>query len=267
MGGLLKGQSYICYIDESGDEGFQFNSGSSEWFILSGLVSPAPVHQQVIHIVDAVKAKLRHPPKKALHWRDLRPLEKEYYATQIASAPCAFVTVGVHKPSIVEIEKFQQRYRLYFYTVRYLLERVTWLVRDLHKRFKQGSGLVRCVFSNRSSMNYTELKEYLQLLKKRSDEGQDIRIVWNNFNPNDVLSYPPGRLRGLQIADAISGAFYNALETQKTREQISDYAIILKDIALKYRGRIWGYGLKVVPREGQKLVETEDKWKWSLDFR
>ncbi|HWE01892.1 MAG TPA: DUF3800 domain-containing protein [Tepidisphaeraceae bacterium] len=34
-------ESFIVYIDESGDDGFKFNtggSGSSEWFILSAVV-------------------------------------------------------------------------------------------------------------------------------------------------------------------------------------------------------------------------------------
>jgi hypothetical protein len=31
--------TFVVYIDESGDEGFAFSEGSSEWFILSGVVT------------------------------------------------------------------------------------------------------------------------------------------------------------------------------------------------------------------------------------
>ena len=31
--------TFVVYIDESGDEGFSFGKGSSEWFVLSAVVT------------------------------------------------------------------------------------------------------------------------------------------------------------------------------------------------------------------------------------
>jgi hypothetical protein len=31
--------SFVAYIDESGDEGFKFAKGSSEWFVLSAAIT------------------------------------------------------------------------------------------------------------------------------------------------------------------------------------------------------------------------------------
>ena len=64
------------------------------------------------------------------------------------------MSVLIHKPSVKEPEKFRERYRLYFYAVRYLLERASWIRRDHRSRGDVGNGSGEIVFSNRSGMSY-----------------------------------------------------------------------------------------------------------------
>ena len=33
--------SFVVYVDESGDEGFSFGQGSSDWFVLSAVITRA----------------------------------------------------------------------------------------------------------------------------------------------------------------------------------------------------------------------------------
>jgi len=50
---------------------------------------------------------------------------------------------------------FRERYRLYFYAVGYLVERISWLARGKHNPAKWGGdGTVELVFSNRQGMSY-----------------------------------------------------------------------------------------------------------------
>src|SRR3546814_6025402 len=77
-------------------------------------------------------------------------------------------SVLVHKPSLNEPETFQaEKFRLYFYLTRYLLERVSWLCRD-HRRANEGDGTAEVIFSNRSYMSYDAMRPYLCRL--RSEE-------------------------------------------------------------------------------------------------
>ncbi len=258
---------FVCYIDEAGCEGFKFSKGSSEWFILAALISSRSAQKQIVELIDKVKTALDWPSQKQLHWNKLRHLEKNYYVSEIIKLPCKVVVVAVYKPVLIEREKFQDRYRLYFYTVRYLLERISWQIRDLSSEKTKGTGEVGIVFSNRAGMSYEELKVYLGRLKNMSEYGQDIRIVWDYIDTNGVYAYPPGKLKGLQVADAIAGAFYNGLEMTKTKKQKSEYAQGLKPVIYKHKGVFWGNGLKIVPREAVAVLKNQSSYGWLDIFK
>lgn len=267
MPSLTKGYDFLRYIDESGDEGFKFKEGSSEWFILAGLITTVLDDPLTIETVNEVKSEIDLPEKKQLHWKKLHHLEKKYYATEIIKKKCHAVVIAVYKPEIIEREKFQGRYLLYFYTVRYLLERVSWCIRDLHNMNPQDKGLTKCIFSNRAGMSYEELKNYLKKLKGKSESGHDIRIDWNHIDPEHVVASASGKLKGLQLADAIAGAFYNGFESSKTAKQRPDYALILKPIVYRHKGVYWGNGFKIVPREALQIIENDVKWKWCKEYQ
>src|SRR3546814_3876858 len=91
-------------------------------------------------------------------------------------------SVLVHKPSLNEPETFQaEKFRLYFYLTRYLLERVSWLCRD-HRRANEGDGTAEVIFSNRSYMSYDAMRTYLCRLRDHADT----RIDWSAFDPSAI---------------------------------------------------------------------------------
>ena len=47
--------SLTIYIDESGDEGFQFGFGSSRWFVLAATVYEFEYLQELSELVERVK--------------------------------------------------------------------------------------------------------------------------------------------------------------------------------------------------------------------
>ena len=153
--------TFMVYVDESGDEGFSFGRGSSEWFVLSAVIIKKVTELETVKLVDCIRTQLQKPEKKPLHFRDLKHEQRLPFIGEISKAPLRTVSVIIHKPSIKEPEKFHERFRLYYYTVRYLLERVSWYCRD-HKLPKdKGDGSAQIIFSNRSGMSYLEMKEYL----------------------------------------------------------------------------------------------------------
>src|SRR5215469_17796381 len=91
---------FVAYIDESGDEGFNFGKGSTEWFVLSAVVVRSSLDLQTVKLLDTVRATLGVAPKKGLHFRDLKHQQRLPYVHAIANATVCATSVLVHKRSI-----------------------------------------------------------------------------------------------------------------------------------------------------------------------
>ncbi len=247
--------SFRVYIDESGDEGFTFKpdgSGSSRWLVLSAIVVRKKNDLSMVRLLDEVRKKLGREPKKQLHFSDLKHEQRIPYVRHIAAASVRTVSVLIHKPAIQEPEKFQsEKFLLYRYATRYLLERVSWLCRD-HRIAGEGNGQAEIIFSNRSMMSYENLREYLRLLKSKSDP-MDVRIDWAVIDPESVSAIDHRQLAGLQIADAVASSFYYAINVNRYGETEDKYAKILLPTCYRHKDSVLGYGLKFWPEEFQKL--------------
>jgi len=252
---------YIAFIDESGDEGFKFERGSSNWFVLSGYIIKKSFYQNTIDCIGNIKNEFKWQQEKHIHWKKLHHFEKKYFCKQISHQKCTLITVCVHKPSIIEKEQFDSRYRLYFYTCRYLIERISWHIRDVYNIKSDLSNKILLIFSNRSGMSYNELKAYFSFLQLKS-EVEDIRIEWQHIDFDLIKAFPPGKLEGLQLADAVAGAFYNAFEDRIPAKHETEYGQILKNKVYRHKGDFWGYGLKIVPPEMHYQVENDPKFEW-----
>jgi hypothetical protein len=264
--------SFVAYIDESGDEGFKFRTesdeqSSSDWFILAGFITRKRTDLETVKAIDRVRDEFKLHPSKHIHWKDLKHPRKVRYAQIIATLQARLIAVCVHKPSLLEPETFQQRYRLYFYAVRYLLERISWLARDSHNPAKWGGdGTVELLFSNRQGMSYEEMRDYLRLLKIRQDAGQDVRIEFDNVVIDKIKTRTPGKSMGLQLADATAGAFFNALEADSFGNTEPRYVQTMAPVVYRHEGILHGYGLKIVPREAVFALEGDDNTAWISEF-
>jgi len=263
----MKDISYRVYVDESGDEGFVFNadgSGSSRWLVLSAVVVRKKNDLSLVRLLESVRLLLGKPPKKALHFRDLKHEQRVPYVKQVAEAKIKTISVLIHKPSLRDPEKFQaEKFLLYRYACRYLLERVSWLCRDRHNP-GEGSGRADIIFSNRSIMSYDDLKTYLQILKTKSDPMR-VRIDWQIVDPGRVSAVEHSKLAGLQIADAVASSFFFAVNLNRYGEIEDKYARILMPQSYKHKGAVIGYGLKFWPEEFQKLKSANPHIEWFAD--
>jgi hypothetical protein len=251
--------SFVAYVDESGDEGFKFGAGSSAWFVLSAVVIRATDDLTVVRLVDEVRDRFnqdrkpenRMPPRKPLHFRDLRHEQRKFYAGRLGAADVRTVTVLIHKPDLTSPETFQAGSRLYFYAVRMLSERISWYCRDHRRRDDPGDGSVRLVFSNRATLDYDELRGYLGRLEDNRDAlkyGAAPGIV----RADQVETHTPGRRMGLQLADAVASSYYFAVWTNPYGFTEDSYARLLLSRAYRGEGKLWGYGVKIIPRESEE---------------
>jgi hypothetical protein len=256
---MEKKATFIAYVDESGDEGFQFGKGSSNWFVLSAIVLRRQQELEEVKLVDEVRNRINQerqadrqiPAKKALHFRDLRHEQRKFYALRISKASLRTVSVLVHKPSLTSPEHFTQGSRLYFYAVRLLVERVSWYCRDHKRKDDAGDGSVELVFSNRASMDYDKLRCYLEHL-------EDNRVALNYkaaagiVCSDQIETYMHGRRMGLQVADAVASSYFYAVEQSPYGMTEDGYAKLLLPCAYRHQKQLWGYGVKVMPREAEE---------------
>lgn len=240
--------SFRTYIDESGDEGFGFGDGCSDWFVLSAAITRETNDVQAVSAVDDIKAAVQQNPKKVLHYRRLKAAQKLAAVQRVAAAPVRTVSVMVHKPSLTDPETFQLPNKLYFYAARYLVERVSWFCRDNRKPECPGDGSSRFIFGRREGMPYVDMQNYIELLRAKSTYEPN-NVVWSVVRPESVESARMSRYKGLQLADIVAGAFFNAVDESRTVPRDCQYARCLKPVVYNHRGRHIGYGMKLFPKE------------------
>lgn len=245
------------YIDESGDEGFSFGgeNHSSEYFVLSAVIAKRQVDLENVRLVEEVRRLLNRPPKKPLHFRDLKHHHKRPYLDLIGKANLKTANVVVHKPSLSNPETFKERYVLYFYLVRYLLERVSWYCRDNKLGADPGDGTAKIIFSNRSGMSYQELVDYMDLLRTRDD----VRIHWPAIDSSKILAFSSGKRAGLQIADAVAGSVYSAVEKDQYGFFETQYLEMISGSLYRHNGAVLSYGLKFFPWSNS-IASTRFPW-------
>jgi len=175
------------------------------------------------------------------------------------------MTVLTHKPSLREPETFRERYRLYFYATRYLLERLSWYCRDNRLPHDAGDGSVEIIFSNRSGMSYEEMRDYFIRLRNNT-EFSDVRIDWSVVRPQQIHSATSGKYMGLQIADAIASSLYYAVEPSQYGYTEDRYARTLKPVTYCRSGKCVGYGLKFWPSESELQTSAQPHLAWVGHF-
>jgi hypothetical protein len=265
--------SFRAYIDESGDEGFKFRNSddeqaSSDWFVLAAFITRKKTDIETVKVIDQVRSELNFHPRKHVHWKKFKHSQKVRYAQIIAGLQTRIIGICVHKPSLLEPEKFRQRYRLYFYAVRYLVERISWLARDRHNPGKWGgNGTTELLFSNRQGMSYDEMREYLRLLERQKDTGKDIRIEFDRIPIEKLKTQTPGRSMGLQLADAAAGIFFNALERDNFGNTEPRYLNIISPVLYRNKTIVKGNGFKIVPRETLQTLQVKESLKWLSEFK
>lgn len=249
--------TFAVYIDESGDDGFAFERGSPEWFVISAVVVRRAQEKTILELVDKVRVILGRKDRDPLHFRKLDHPKRIPLLKAIAEAPIAAMSVLLHKPSLKNHDGFRQGDRLYFYLSRYLLERVSWYCRDERTNDDTGDGSAEVIFSHRGEMSYLAVKKYLERLRQM----QDVRIDWKVIKPEQVEVFAPVDRVSLQVVDAVAGSMYHAL-VPKYGYVEDAYVKMLKPVIYSRKGVYLGYGLKFWPAETADMLKTEEQLGW-----
>lgn len=222
-----------AYIDESGDDGIK--AGSSDWFALTALMIPAQAAPDLGRGADRIKDRVGRRGK-VLHWRDLSHNRKKAVIEELKAEDFTFASVLINKRHPEVAGRNLKGKRLYFYSFRLLAERISWFAAE----YAPGQANTARLFpETRSSLSYADLRTYLAYIQ--TDSTCQIRR-------NVIASVSPigkGASSLVQLCDSVSGAVYDAIQFKWGTIEDS-YLLEIKD-KLYRRGKLWGYGMKVMP--------------------
>jgi hypothetical protein len=256
--------SYIAYIDESGDDGLDkfrqigISGGASIWLNISASVVRASRDLEVVRWRDEIVLATSKTNKKDVHFKDMNHSQRVASTKILAEKQFRLIHVVSNKPSIPK-GVYVDRNQLYFYMCRYLIERISWLCRDLRPRVPEGDGRVKVVFSRRGKMSYEDFRKYLLHLKNGHEETS---VHWPVIDIDGIDAQDHSRRAGLQIADIGASAFSAGLEMDKYGNCESRYAEALRHLVYNRNDNYFSYGLKIVPdlkhltlnQEQQRLI-------------
>ena len=199
--------SFVAYIDEAGDQGFKFNDdpgkpGSKRWFVLTAVIVSVANDPKLIRCVADLRVKLRLQERQPIHFSQLTHAQKVLAVHEIAEMPVRIINVMVEKERLSSPEVFSGAgFRLYFYTMRLLLERISWLCRDAKE-----PGACRLVFERCKGLNYDALGEYIDTLRTKGSDPffeEPINIAWEFLDLPKLKIEDKNLIGALQIADSV----------------------------------------------------------------
>lgn len=244
--------SFRAYIDESGDDGFLFKAGGggcSDWMILSAAVIRTKNDTELVRALAEVRTTLNKAHNFPLHFRDLDHDKRRAYVARLAATPTKMISIAAYKKSPVATNPFLgQKHLFYRYLTRLLVERISWLCRD-ERHPGEGDGRTELIFSDKSSMSYQDVRDYIDHLKKKcATPGHGINIDWGAIDSANVSSVAHSKLAGLQAADAVATGLYYAVTPNKYGQTEPGYAEALLPRYYRYNNsKLFGYGVKWWP--------------------
>ena len=236
-------------------------TGSTRWFVLTAVVTQRIRDIQMVECLNDTRNLIGKAPKSQLHFSKMKHEHRVPYIRRIGNLNIRIINVAVYKPSLHAAENFQRnKNRLYRYTTRYLVERISWLLNSARRR---GNRSTEIIFSDRASLSYDEIRSYLTLLLKQAETNPDaVQIDGNVVDPCHIRSVQHSQLAGLQVADAAATSAYYAINPNRYDEIEPAYFAHLATKLYRRKGKVLGYGMKFWPENYEamkrKIPQIED---------
>ena len=244
---------FNCYIDEAGDEGIE--TGGSRWFILGALIVPNEKDLQTRGMVSRVKGKFEKDDKYVLQWKFVKQHRRKVYICQeYQTEQWAATCVATDKthPFITKSSGLRQKYALYNYSARLLLERLSWYARD------NGNRKALPIFEFRSNISYEGMRKYFQDLH----DSEETKISWDNVEYQNFKIFPKHLKALLQAADNLCGAIKDGLEYDGYNNIEPRYVLSMGNRFYRHSGKIFSYGFKFLHSNASILRDLKNEYEW-----
>lgn len=245
---------FYAYVDESGDEGFDFEkSGVSKWFNVSAIITTPQVTTQMIERVSNYRSDRCIQKNLAkMSMKDLKHGQRKDLLFALSNFKFVTTHSLFYKPRIDPKDRLVTYPSMYFVGVKNVIERITWCTKQYRKT------RAHILISNRNSIRAEKLKEYLFDYSIRANANlayqEKIGIVkLSNVNLNEQLLLADYAAFSLRMAFEETGnppcpEPYYFKWFQKGRLFSSNYQ--------GYDG-IWGNGLKLTPSDRELITKSD----------
>lgn len=242
----------VAYIDESGDDGFDFSKGCTQWFVASSIIS---THENSNILFDKIKEfnaeKLPQRKFSKISFKDLSHSQRRVVLGYLKNANANYLSINsaFYKPSINKDDPMCTYPSMYFIGIKNLIERISWLTSQYNKR------CAHILISNRNKIKIEELREYLFVTSLAAGKNMAYTNSIGCVSLSSIENHPK-----LLLSDYSASTIFQALELKNDNSGVPETAYF--DIFLKnklyssnhknYSG-VWRNGLKCTP-DSQDLL-------------
>ncbi|MGV2071643.1 DUF3800 domain-containing protein [Agrobacterium vitis] len=265
---------FIAYIDEAGDPSLKRvrpidSVGSTEWMTISAVLVRRERDDDILKWVSDINRQIGGANSHIIHFKDLNSDQKFEVCDHMNQLPARYFVVASNKKNMrgyrnVKAEKAGAKQWFYNWLVRILIERVTdWCFRYA-TRHSLTRRHVKFVFSQSGGHSYSQTAAYHELLRYQS-RGNTAKLAkytprWEVMSFKLVENYPHSKRAGLQLADVVASAFYQAIDNLDTGPCDPRFAIALEDrMALNSRNEHRDYSVVLQPTPDWTADISEDQ--------
>lgn len=253
--------AFRCFIDESGDEGI--GTGGTRWFILGAVIVDDSIEFKTSQMIPRIRTTLGKNTNTTLHWTKIRNHDKRLYiCRELLTEDWKFSCIVTDKthPFIQKAKGLPEKWNLYFYSTRLLLERLSWYARDNSKE------KAKLIFEKRTNMDYSALNDYLSKLQRWIPP---LNIAWSYLDWQHIEIIAKEKNRMLQASDLVCGALSDALEFSRLGNIEPQYILKLKE-RFYTRGsgknKLFSYGMKFSHVTGDPIAQYGSEYPWLLQL-
>jgi hypothetical protein len=242
--------SLHAFLDEAGDR--SHGAKATDHFVMAAVVLDASDLTAASQMLSRLRTDLGRRPTDPLHWRNLKSHSQRLHAAQIVGdfEKLTVSSVVVCKRLLSEAP-IRDQDAAYLYTLRYLVERLSWLARD------SGTSLTYTL-AHIVRFKLGKLRQYEAALGREPH----CKIAWTHIGGPGSLNQP-ARVEHLQIADVAASAMYQAFEPDPYGNTERRYLEAI--VPRLYRhppGPLTSYGLKMHPWN----EKAKSAYRWVADL-
>lgn len=227
-------QDCTVYIDEAGDLGI---GRGTQWFVLTAVIINKESEPYIRNILKSIKRDLN---LDNIHFRKLRNFEqRSYVINKICDSQFEYINI-ILDTSKLDINKLKAGRNtftekpsviLYNYACRYLIERVSWLLRDTNRKGE-------IVLSSRGTARDAELIDYIND-KLLNYSGNEIANQFSKIYSRTAESWDM-----LQLADICATSMFYYHEINTYGFLLPCHAMKLRKFLYQRNGSVDKYGIK-----------------------
>lgn len=263
---LSRPYEYVAFVDEAGDPGLRRIEssgvgGASEWFVLGCALFRRSTEEKLAELNVEMRKHLGITQRDFIHYKDLHTGKRNRICSFIADKPNILFAVCSHKKNMEgynnerAARKSQDQNWFYNFIARILFERVSdFVYKDSIKTYGEAKK-IKIVFASRGVQRFSTFGAYLELLRVQT-RGNSLKLGRRKIVPTVldgmlVSSETAKNSPGLQIADIVASAFFDAVNESGGKACNASFALALEPrMAFERRNnlkRIADYGLVMLP--------------------